>query len=114
MQRKDGDGQESGGGGQQASECVAGKPDRRQMQQQVNQMKAERVIALQLVVGPKGEGGERADTEKGEVEGTARRGVSRIAEDGVVVKMEATGDRRSEGQCGGENQQEGGTECYAL
>ena len=84
------------------------------MQQQVDQVKAERVIAIQLEVGPKGEGGERANTEKGEVKSTARRSIRGVAEDGVVVKMQATGDRRSEGECGRENQQEGVTKCYAL
>ena len=81
------------------------------MQQQVDQVESQRVIAVQLVIRPKRKVGERANTEKGEVERTAGGGVCRIAEDGVVVKMPGTGDRRSEGECRRENQQEGGSGC---
>ena len=73
-------------------------------------MEAQRVIAMQLVVRPKGKVGERADTVKGEVERTAGSGVVRIAEDGVVIKVPGTGDGRSEGECRRENQQERGSE----
>ena len=74
-------------------------------------MESQRVIAMQLVIRPKGKVGERADAVKGEVERTAGGGVVRIAEDGVVIKVPGTGDRRSEGECRRENQQQGRSGC---
>ncbi len=81
------------------------------MQEQVEQVEAQGVIAMQLVIRPKGKVGERADPIKAQVERTARGSVRRITEDGIVVKVPGTGNRRGEGECRRQNQQEGGSEC---